>query len=74
MMNSIQLDDMVIITKNRCGKNAQANIKKRNSYYFIHPDYNKLERKGFVQVSKNLTLDTDLKVILLDHKNNYVER
>jgi len=29
-------------------------------------------KNGFVEVSKNL--DTDLKIILLDHQNNYIER
>jgi len=31
-------------------------------------------KEGFAEVSKNLTGDTDLKIILLDYQNNYVER
>jgi len=31
-------------------------------------------KNRFAEVSKSLALDTDLKIILLDHQNNYVER
>jgi len=28
-------------------------------------------KNGFVEVSKNLAIDTDLKIILVDYQNNY---
>jgi len=38
-------------------------------------DVLKVHRKnGFVEISKNLAQYTDLKIILLNHQNNYVER
>jgi len=35
--------------------------------------YNIHDKNNFAEVSKNL-LDTDLKIILLNHQSNYVER
>jgi len=32
-----------------------------------------LEKNDFIEISKNLTRYTDLKIILLDHQNNYVK-
>jgi len=29
---------------------------------------------GFAEVSKNLAIDTDLEIILLNYQNNYIER
>jgi len=31
-------------------------------------------KERFIKVSNNLNTDTDLQIILLDHKNNYIGR
>jgi len=31
-----------------------------------------LEKNGFAEIPQNLIIDTDPKIILLDHQNNYI--
>jgi len=46
-------------------------LRRYISYYF-YVSIATHKKNGFAEISKNL--DTDLKIIILDHQNNYVKR
>jgi len=49
-------------------------LLKSNLDHFLLIFLSVHEKNTFVEVSKNLGIDTDLKIILSDCQNNYIER